>query len=518
MYSQTEIAMDRDTIAVVLLLSLAVLPLLSGKNASKTAALITAPFRFFVRRIHAWSYLLNAKEIIEAGYQRSSGKPFEVLSPDVRFTFISEAKHIKELDTAPGNVLSLYAAAKHLLQPVHTMNGFDWFVDRGVEGIGFVRTVRTLLTNNMTKLLPDLKVLARTRFEKLLHSHELVNGNRHSPVYPMVMKLVVLLNAASLFGSDIAKDEEFQEAALSYVEQTLINAEIVKLVPKFLSRPVGEFLARRLDSQKMFFSRLVPIAEQRIQDRDLRSLGHDIPKQADCIQWIMETAPRGQSWPAERIIQELMAIWFGSVHPLCNTIVFAIHDLCLHPEYAEPIRKELDAQYEAFEATGQGLPLLDSFIKESARLTPVESLSTRRCALQPFTFSDGTKLAVGEWAVTPCGAIMRSEEHYPAASEFNGFRFVDPEILKQVDNAGSFSLAQPKPSKLTDVDNSFLMWGTGRMACPGRFYATAIMKVILGHIIMNYDCSLVEPSAPRSFTWRTATVPKDEAMVVFTPR
>lgn len=56
------------------------------------------------------------------------------------------------------------------------MNGFDWFVDRGVEGIGFVRTVRTLLTNNMTKLLPELRVLARTRFEKLLQSNKIVDG------------------------------------------------------------------------------------------------------------------------------------------------------------------------------------------------------------------------------------------------------------------------------------------------------------------------------------------------------
>jgi hypothetical protein len=39
----------------------------------------------------------------------------------------------------------------------------------------------------------------------------------------------------------------------------------------------------------------------------------------------------------------------------------------------EPIRDELENQYSHFERVGQGLPLLDSFIKESARLTPVES-------------------------------------------------------------------------------------------------------------------------------------------------
>lgn len=58
---------------------------------------------------------------------------------------------------------------------------------------------------------------------------------------------------------------------------------------------------------------------------------------------------------------------------LSQTITFTIHDLCIHPEYVEPLRRELGIQYSEFEFTAQGLPLLDSFIKESARLTPVES-------------------------------------------------------------------------------------------------------------------------------------------------
>lgn len=107
----------------------------------------------------------------------------------------------------------------------------------------------------------------------------------------------------------------------------------------------------------------------------------------------METSPRKNPWTAQRIVYELLAIWFGSVHAMstvrrkacialsnrCSksasqTITFAIHDLCLHPEYVGPLRRELESpQYAEFERTAQGLPLLDSFIKESARLTPLES-------------------------------------------------------------------------------------------------------------------------------------------------
>ena len=91
--------------------------------------------------------------------------------------FVSSPKYIKELDTAPDTVLSLNGAAKHMLQPLYTMNGFNWFDRRGVEGVGFVRTLRTLLTNNLPQLLPDLSILARTRFDELRSlKSEVVDG------------------------------------------------------------------------------------------------------------------------------------------------------------------------------------------------------------------------------------------------------------------------------------------------------------------------------------------------------
>jgi cytochrome P450 len=175
---------------------------------------------------------------------------------------------------------------------------------------------------------------------------------------------------------------------------------------------------------------------------------------------------------------------------LCDqTITFAIHDLCLHPEYTEPLRAELEAEYSEFLKTGQGLPLLDSFIKESARLTPVESstcpaspptppltparklltipplVSTRRQALAPFQFSDGTKLAAGDWACTPVRAIMQNEALYPAPLEFHGFRFVDKTnvSIKAANIEDHFRISQEKPSTLCSADATWHVWGSGRM-------------------------------------------------------
>lgn len=62
-----------------------------------------------------------------------------------------------------------------------------------------------------------------------------MTGKKQSDVYHMTVKLVVLSNAVSFFGKDLAKDEQFMVSALAYIEETLICAEIVRLLPGFMT-------------------------------------------------------------------------------------------------------------------------------------------------------------------------------------------------------------------------------------------------------------------------------------------
>lgn len=34
------------------------------------------------------------------------------------------------------------------------------------------------------------------------------------------------------------------------------------------------------------------------------------------MQWLIDTSPRVNPWPPERMMGEIMAVWFGSVHQL----------------------------------------------------------------------------------------------------------------------------------------------------------------------------------------------------------
>lgn len=60
---------------------------------------------------------------------------------------------------------------------------------------------------------------------------------------------------------------------------------------------------------------------------------------------------------------------------MCSQILsYIIFNLCIHPEYIERLRQESGSfQNSGDHEAIDNMPLLDSFIKESARLNPLDS-------------------------------------------------------------------------------------------------------------------------------------------------
>ncbi|KAF2967330.1 hypothetical protein GQX73_g6256 [Xylaria multiplex] len=397
------------------------------------------------------------------------------------------------------------------------MHGFSWFDMRGTEGVGFERALRTLLTNYMPTTLPELGRVVRVRFEELRQQNSVAKGSHQTRMFSLMKELIAVSNAYVLFGSEVCNDREFMAAASSYMDETLGVAEILRLIPSFAVPFLGKLTSARFKSGRTMYQKLLSVVEVRCEERDMKAIGREIPNYSDCIQWIMDTAPKQTPWTPQRIVWELMAIWFGACYSLTVTSTFTVQDLGRHPEYVKYLRAELQEQYGGFERTGKGLPLLDSFIKESARQHPIESMSTRRRAMRPFQFSDGTKLEVGDWACTPVHAINHDSTHYPDPFRFNGFRFVRPEVLEKATIKVDADASQSEPSAITEVSDKWQFWGTGRMACPGRYYATMALKVIIGQIITHYDISLPDPNAKSVLTWRSTFLPRNSFPVVLTP-
>lgn len=65
-----------------------------------------------------------------------------------------------------------------MLQPKYTMHNFNWFDQRGTEGIGLVKALRTLLTNNVPEILPELRDAISGLFDQMHESHPVINGEK----------------------------------------------------------------------------------------------------------------------------------------------------------------------------------------------------------------------------------------------------------------------------------------------------------------------------------------------------
>ncbi|MCJ1427685.1 hypothetical protein MMC29_005590 [Sticta canariensis] len=172
------------------------------------------------------------------------------------------------------------------------------------------------------------------------------------------------------------------------------------------------------------------------------------------------------------------------------TLSYVLLDLCKHPEFTELLRhqiRELPVD-DTFYTRLNRLPALDSFLKESARLSPGNSTAVSRQTLVPYTFSGpgGPHVPAGNWISVPSRAIMRDPANYPSPETFDPFRFAT-NVIATGETDMEVNAAHVK---YTDSSYKFPLWGLGKRICPGRFYASIALKLVVAEIVLNYDLKL----------------------------
>ncbi|TGJ78259.1 hypothetical protein E0Z10_g10499 [Xylaria hypoxylon] len=272
------------------------------------------------------------------------------------------------------------------------------------------------------------------------------------------------------------QNTEFTTAALEFPQIVVFAAECLRITPKLLRPLVAALVTRRHRAARTLFKYLEPIVQQRLM---LRAQNEEIKdKPVDCMQWLIDTSPRQQQWSVARMIGEIIAIWFSSVHQLAMELL----------EHKATKNGSVDVEE---------LPLLDSFLKESIRYSNADAISCRRKALQDYTLQDGPRIEKGDWVCIPQRAMMQDPLRYSHPTTFDGFRFARANVSLQ---QGSHTTDVPDKagSKLTEASIYWPIWGLGKTACPGRFYASLVLKLIVTQILSEWECDIPDRTSPRS--------------------
>jgi cytochrome P450 len=72
--------------------------------------------------------------------------------------------------------------------------------------------------------------------------------------------------------------------------------------------------------------------------------------------------------------------------------------------------------------------------------------------------------------------------------------------------------------RFTKVAHDFPMWGYGSLACPGRFHAALVIKIVISQLLLKYDLSLENEKARRKWSWETFAMPCESTRIVMKER
>ncbi|RIB17257.1 cytochrome P450 [Gigaspora rosea] len=111
---------------------------------------------------------------------------------------------------------------------------------------------------------------------------------------------------------------------------------------------------------------------------------------------------------------------------------------------------------------------LDRFLKETFRLNSDILGMPRRCTTEShYTFANGYQV--------PNGRVV--------SSNFLGVNY-DEKLQGQ--NSKEFDAFRHN-SPATKIERNIILFGLGKHACPGRYFAITLIKMILHHVMLKYN-------------------------------
>ncbi|KAH8668636.1 ent-kaurene oxidase [Xylariales sp. PMI_506] len=378
-------------------------------------------------------------------------------------------------------------------------HGFEPF-KQGLEDDTLIQeTVRVKLTQSLGLVTEDLID------ETTSSLHDILGDDAEwKQVFfkDAVLDIVARLSSRVFLGKDMCRDKRWLEIAKRYTIESFVGSFIMRMAPSLLRPIVYWFIPQCRfcrgairDAHKI----IDPEVERRVAavDAALRA-GQKPKKTADAIGWIYEVS-RGRP---VNYVNAQMSLTLAAIHTTSETASQAILDICEHPEVVQPLREEIIqviSEHGWAKTSLYKLKLMDSFLKESQRCSPLSSVSMNRYVESEVVLSDGTVLPKGSRIAV--AANFMDPRIYPEPEKFDASRFLKMRAQPGNENNWQF----------VTVNADHMLFGHGQHACPGRFFASNEIKIALCHLLLKYDWRLVPGAAmlePQCFETSRGVNPK----------
>ncbi|KAF9067154.1 cytochrome P450 [Rhodocollybia butyracea] len=458
--------------------------------------------------ISAQRYKDHALEIIQEGYCKYPGGAFKIPLLDRWDVIISGEKMIDDIKKASSLDLSSVAAFSENMQT-------DYTIGKVVRVNTYhVPVVRSPLTRALPARFHDLRDEIVASFADLVPAKE--SEWMKVPMLSTIMRIVSRTSNRYFVGLPLCMSFtchsfiSIDNLNITFTVDAVTGGTTLQRYPGFLKPLVRQFLTNVPASMARAERHLGPLIRERLAKEEEHGTSDWPDKPNDLITWLLKEVGERNEKIVSDIVHRVLLINFAAIHT--TTFTNSIYYLAAYPQIAEPLREEVSSAIEELgwtKAAMSKMVKLDSFLKETQRLSGVNGVGMTRMALRDFTFSDGTVVPAGTIVAVASQALHHDGAYYKDPETFKPFRFSD---LREQEG-------ESLKHQMAAVDPAFVLFGGGRPMCPGRFFAVNELKALMAHVLLAYDVKFENNKGIPPPSWHgVAYSPNRSAEVMFRKR
>ncbi|PTU19522.1 hypothetical protein P175DRAFT_0533961 [Aspergillus ochraceoroseus IBT 24754] len=315
-------------------------------------------------------------------------------------------------------------------------------------------------------------------------------------VHDSICQVVARVASSQLVGEKLCHDERYLESIIGFSRAVAMGSFVIKLFPPFLRPLIGRVVSI---PNHWYYRKIAPRVLRLISNKILLAQNGDMASKdpSDYLDYQIEHSLNSKDTIEQtprQISLRLMVLNFATIFPASAMMTNVLLDLASQdrgasyiPSLREEIHRVGAIENQVWnERALDKLHRMDGVIKESFRMCGPLCYALPRKVQSPegLRLENNSKLPRGTLVGVPMYSIHHDPSIYPSPHTYDASRFC-PDTTDQDLNKGC-----QKPTS-TNCDH-YLVFGKGKHACPGRFFATNMIKLVLVYLLSNYEIGLVE--------------------------
>ncbi|CAO3627488.1 unnamed protein product [Cunninghamella blakesleeana] len=315
-------------------------------------------------------------------------------------------------------------------------------------------------------------------------------GKEFDHVFPMVQHMIARATASVFVGNKLVENEQLVDAFKNMVLEVaseITRKPFLEIFPRLVKARmwiIGKTSEKVRKVRTKLYNALKSEIDSRFNGMELEGSNWERPE--DILQSIIEDGKRPENmdiytYCAENITQLI----FAAIHTTSENSTISLYRIMSHPGLVDELLEEqnqvlkdegLDENCGPEVFTREILNKfvkLDSAIRESFRCRNDNiSLPHKNISNESIILSNGVTIRPGESVY-----INMFSNHY------------NTDIQKALDDIREYSPLRFVDSgkNSTKIGDDFLLFGMGRHACPGRWFAVQEIKTLISYIIRQYE-------------------------------